>query len=453
MSNNTLIDETRFYELKSVLDSIIPEFKPLKLYNIPDVKEIVTNCLKSHGLKFEFDDKTGNFIIPIVAGVGIIGELGQDEDWLYTLGVGLINKNYDDIEYTQNQRPIFSPEAIERYIPIFKAIISKTENFLRPVLAAKKKAESFKDFLNTEIAKLGLIGVTVEPVEALDYKKGVNYFVKDTCTITKEIISGLRIGYQVTPENYQSKCNLLKELIDRIPETFREDDWSNIHCMFENEVEKDRFKTGGGSWADSPERMNYVDIPVTEVILPEKLPISEKVVKKLTEMGFMFSFDENKLNVQLSNDFALCRDAKKTYFKTSMSESKKLSLSDEDFITIMRIIAKASTRNGYLIPKELCLAHSNIYPSSFFDGMFPAIREFVPPKSYYSTNSKNDCIVTISPIMGFLLPNKSAANTLWTFLGNIDAIIAVRKMQSKKTKGSFVEVEWYGSWMSLRKYI
>ena len=125
------IDNKRFADLEFVLNPILPTFGEVDVYEIPEVKKIVTKALKAHKLKFKFDDATGNFIIPIVTGVAIIAEFGRETSGVYLCQVGFNTDNLDDHEKTVGGFVMFSPEAIERYIPTFKAIISTTEDFLR----------------------------------------------------------------------------------------------------------------------------------------------------------------------------------------------------------------------------------------------------------------------------------------------------------------------------------
>ena len=126
------IDNKRFADLEFVLNPILPTFGEVDVYQIPEVKKIVTKALKAHKLKFKFDDETGNFIIPIIAGVAIIDEFGKETRGIYECGVGL---NTETLEYgsenTMHGQLSFSPEAIDRYIPTLEAIISKTEEFLQ----------------------------------------------------------------------------------------------------------------------------------------------------------------------------------------------------------------------------------------------------------------------------------------------------------------------------------
>lgn len=450
-----IIDSKRIADLEFVLNPILPEFGEFEVYEIPEVKKIVTKALKARKLKFEFDDETGDFIIPIIAGVAIIAEFGKEESGIYVCQVGFNTDNLDDTEKTVGGFVMFSPEAIDRYIPTFEAIISTTEDFLHPFIKVQTESKSIKDIVTREIASLGLSGVLVSPLERHDYKSNVDVYVEDTYTLTKEIMPGLRIGIRFTPEDYKSKCARFKELVSQVPKTFVEDDWNNIQCDFSSLSNEDIYKCGGRSWADSPEKMNYIDkIEVDNSIL-EKSSIPEKVLNGLTEMGFIFLFKENVLNVCLSADFTLCRDAKKVYFKTSERASNKLTLNDDDFITLLRIIAKASTRNGYLSPKACGIGNYRWYPHDFYDGLLPAIREFVPPMSDFVVyNRKGDCKVSIFPTIGFSLPLKNAPKVLWTFLSNIDAIQEVIKMQSKKLKGPFVEIQsGVDYWISLRKFI
>ena len=451
------IDNKRFADLEFVLNPILPTFGEVDVYEIPEVKKIVTKALKAHKLKFKFDDETGNFIIPIIAGVAIIAEFGKETRGIYECGVGL---NTETLEYgsenTMHGQLSFSPEAIDRYIPTLEAIISKTEEFLQPFIVAETESKDFKDMVTREIASRGLKDVVVAQLEKYDFKMNVNVWVKDTYTLTKEIIPGLRIGIRFTPEDYKSKCVRFIELVNMVPETFAGNDWNNIQCKHETRPSSDHFKTEGGSWTESPEKMNYTDVIAVGNDIPDELPIPEKVLNRLSEMGFIFSFKENILNVVLSNDFVLCRDARKVYFKTSERESKKIPLNDDEFITILRIIAKASTRNGYLTPKASGLDYPEYgqYPLDFYGGMIPAIREFIPPMSDIRTSSirNGDCVITLLPGIGFILPNDhNASNALWTFLGNNDAIQDVLKMQSKKAKGPFVEVGNGDYWTMLNK--
>lgn len=443
MDNRTdIIDKTRFADLERKLDTIIPKFGKLEVYEISEVKKIVTKSLEAHKIKFEFNDETGNFTIPIVAGVKIIAEFGRDS--VYDCQVRCNTDNLDDFEKKVGGFFTFSPEAIERYIPTFKAIISTTEDFLGKFIETQKKSKNIIDIAKREVTSLGLNGVLVSQLERYDYKSRENVFVEDTYTLTKEIMTGLRVGIRFTPEDYKSKCARFKEVIERIPKTFVVDDWRNIQCIFTLRVENDRFKTLGESWADASEKMNYVDIIEIENNISETSSIPDKVLNGLKEMGFIFSFRDNVLNIWLSADFTLCREAKKVYFKTSESASKKLPINDEEFITLLRIIAKASTRNGYLTLHDCGIVGYKRSPYYFYEGLFPAIREFVPPKSDMMIyNSKDDCMVRVGffSSIGFLLPLKGTPNMLWTFLSNVDAIKEVLKMQSKKLKGPFVEIQ------------
>lgn len=130
-NKTNILDSRRYADLDTKISKILPEFGEVKFYEIPDVKEIVSKVLKAHRIKFDFNDATGNFIIPIVAGVAIIAEFGRETSGVYLCQVGFNTDNLDDHEKTVGGFVMFSPEAIERYIPIFKAIISTTEDFLR----------------------------------------------------------------------------------------------------------------------------------------------------------------------------------------------------------------------------------------------------------------------------------------------------------------------------------
>ena len=453
-NKTNILDSRRYADLDTKISKILPEFGEVKFYEIPEVKEIVSKALKAHKIKFDFNDATGNFIIPIVAGVAIIAEFGRETSGVYLCQVGFNTDNLDDPEKTVGGFVMFSPEAIERYIPTFKAIISTTEDFLRPYIKTQTESNNLKDIVTREITSLGLSDVVVAPLERYDYKSLAYVYVEDTYTLTKEIIPGLRIGIRFTPEDYKSKCARFKEVVSKVPKTFTEEDWSNIQCEFNTLADKDKYKCCGRSWVDAPEKMNYVDTISVGNSIAEKSSIPEKVIKALTEMGFIFTFKDDVLNVCLSADFTLCRKAKKVYFETSERASTKLTLNDEEFITLLRIIAKASTRNGYLSPNACGIVIYN-YPLSFYDGLLPAIREFVPPMSDIGVYSrKGDCTVAMLPAIGFLLPFKNAPKALWTFLSNINAIQELVMLQSKKLKGPFVEVRaGENGWQSLKRNI
>lgn len=441
--------------LNSQVNKLDSFFSEIKNTLSKDVESYLKDVLESLGCPYTINSQDWSSVVIINDGVSLKGS--YDQIWQTVTYSAVINWNGKTfsrgvlagvpLPYLKDYQPVLI-KAIDILKKISKDLTSRVKTHRKSNLLSKLILSTLEDLYTGKITD----EIKVDPVERYDYNANEKVYEKDKYTLTKEIIPGLRVGYVVEPDNYKTKCAQFVKLLNKVPATFSQDDWSAINCHMTSTITVDRYKTGGGNWAESPEKMKYVDVLPTEITIPEALPVNEKIVSALTEMGFIFSFDGTVLNVQLSKDFVLCRNAKKVYFKTTEKESGYITFSDDKFILILKIIAKASTRNGYLTPKALGFNWIGEYPDKFYDGMLPAIREFIPPMSDISPEIiYGEYMITFSPSLGFQFSH-TAANALWTFLGNVDAILEVRNLQSKKANGSFVEVRCLDdSWIRLNR--
>lgn len=394
-----------------------------KIYSISTLRDILFSMFNGSGLDFEFDDKTGDFNIPIIGKLFIYGEFESNPYQCHNYYcISVVIKQDDKQQYVEFLTRI-SPEAVKSHLPLFKEVIRTVLSVAEPLLETMNQKPDVLAIVKDKVNAAGISDVKIIPALERDYKTYVYVPVKDEYTMFKEIIPGIRIAINFNAENYGERCRRFIQTVEKIPQIFSSPVFRQsraVHYSPICEIPSDaptRY-----NWNDVNEHMKYVDMTLKSTAcydIPSEL---KSIVLKLQDLGFNYSIEGKILIVVINKQISLCRSKKKTWFLTKEKQSNILNIDSDDFILALRIIARASSVNGFSISKK-AMSLFLINPK-FYNILIPALTEYLPIEAYWKIEPY-EWGIKYGVGFKFDVDKGNSLQLIWQIMCNLDSIEAL----------------------------
>lgn len=428
-----------------------------------DLYDIVSLAFRGSGLEFDFDNKTGNFIIPIIDKIVIRGEWNDQEIYqsrscYYEFSVevdGFVGKD----EQTGYVSVITesSPEAIIRYIPLFISIRDNLVSFAKPMFDEIGKGTDILSLVKSELDAANITDITMYPVKERDRNSTTRQVVGDEYKLYKEIMPGMRLSIIINPDDYKTTSLRFIRAWEQIPPLFANPlinkSLAYMYMPWDRSNNKPKY-----NWLEVSEHIHYESMTFENEDYPTIIPKElDEIIPRLNDMGFRYTIEGKILKVSVNKHITLCRAGKKTWFVTRIKSSNSLNVTTEEFILALRIIARASSVNGFSINHSDMIGFE-IFPN-FYSILVPALLDFLPEEASWDFRGADYGKLGIKYGTGFAIFVKqgSMLRVLWLIMSNLESIDALYQINKHGKKypqidmfsGDYRHPECGGGWYAI----
>lgn len=161
---------------------------------------------------------------------------------------------------------------------------------------------------------------------------------------------------------------------------------------------RDNIKSkNSGSWQVNDVKMTYIGkFPKYGDFSQDKKRIGAPVYNCLSDLGYIFYVDNNKLYIVLNKNILLVRSiaTKQTYFQYKNKSGQRMIVKDKPFIHLLRMTAAASFKTGYVFRvNSFYKYYNNDIP--FYDNLYFYLERLLPNNTEWNKAKTGSGVYTM----------------------------------------------------------
>lgn len=357
MGNIILTEEKVKRDVTKLVDDACAKSRELK--GLVDFKAAVENAFTSRDYNYTVESN-GDF--RLVASPGMyISATWNEARWELSLEL-----SYEEIRVKKFMDLYVSPTSLRKYIPVFDAAINSLQNLYNDYeekTKARRSSELLRTLVTRALRKYKVSDVKIEPGNV---KGGL-------LKLTRRVEKKMYLTTMVDFDNYEERCLELSRTLENISacNMFKLPKSMEFFSNSDNSDESVIKVTSSGFHIDNKVKMYYINAPTVEIGKYDPQLCDSELINALTELGFVFVIRKNEFHIRLNGSISIYRKGTETWLVSTTSRkimpiTKKMDISKETFLTLLRYIAIASTvQKGYKAAPVSCY-HDEFEPFDTF---------------------------------------------------------------------------------------
>lgn len=339
MGNIILTEEKVQGDVKKLVDDACAKVRSLR--GFVDLKAIVENAFASREYNYTVESN-GNFRLVAAPGMYICATW-RDARWKLSLEL-----NYQDIRVEKFMKLYLSPVSLRNYIPVFDETIDSLQN-LYSDYEEKTKARRSSELLRTLVTRaLRAAKVSEVKIEPGNVKGGL-------LKLTRRVEKKMYLTTTVDFDNYEDRCLELSRTLENVSASnlFQLPKSMEFFNSSDNSSGSVIKVTPSGYSVDDDVKMYYTNAPTVKIGKYHPQLCNSELINALSDLGFVFVIRKNEFHIRLNNSISIYRKGIETWLVDTRYYSikpitKKMDISKETFLTLIRYIAIASAvQKGY----------------------------------------------------------------------------------------------------------
>lgn len=405
------------------------------------VTSILRPVFDKQGYTYKIDPDRGNFSINIDEYSELVGEFKEENFRIH------IRCKFDDTQ-AHSIGLFLSLRDFEQYVPVIDSIIKGTREL------SLKLNEQSKALKGAELLSMSM----VQPyLDKLKLKKAILIAPDDKIgevIVRLPVFNNYYIQSRMSYDNYEQYCKDLSDATkyasSLFPTKVKKKLTFHRYPEFHNKLLEankrqiiylPRFHEGtyNDGWNLDNLKMKYANPEAIDDLIPDdkENPESEAVAAALDELGFYYNVTDDMLLVFINEEIVLTRDESshktlvQVYSKWGYYTYEALTFHDDEFILMLKLIAKYSTKDDEL--KAFKITYKEC-PNAMLSEIFEA---FIPGNWLisYTPASSNiiDVVIDRKYWITIQITSGETVNVFWTLLNNQSALNNLPTLLSDKS--------------------